>query len=108
MFFTQRRKGTQRRKESLGNTAVLCVFAPLREKNCWAVRRDRFAVRTKRPHRGFPKEAQKTERFSGLICALLAVMATEGTKHFIHLFIHILVNQYTFVLFVAFFAAFVI
>lgn len=47
------------------------------------------------------KKAQKAERFSGLICALLAVMATEGTKRFIDLFIPTLVNQYPFVLFVA-------
>jgi hypothetical protein len=39
------------------------------------------------------KEAQKAERFSGLICALLAVMATEGTKRFIDLFIPTLLTN---------------
>jgi hypothetical protein len=47
--------------------------------------RDKFAPPTKRPHRGFPKEAQKAERITGVIYALItkgAKMNTKGTKRF--------------------------
>jgi hypothetical protein len=37
---------------------------------------------------GHRKEAQKAERFSGLICALLAVMATKGTNRLIDSSVH--------------------
>jgi hypothetical protein len=45
--------------------------------------RDKFAPPTKRPHRGFPKEAQKAERITGVIYALItkgAKMNTKGTN----------------------------
>jgi hypothetical protein len=52
-FLTQRRKGAKKSLKKPGRS------------------RDSFAQITKPPHRRSPKEAQKTERFSGVVYALL-------------------------------------